>query len=77
MTKTSFSGYPSPFVSREEKLDKKYGIQYFKRMYNEWANEEMGSGSYSSRNERYKRYREYAEGMQSIEQYKDLLGGKI
>jgi hypothetical protein len=74
MAKTSFSGYPDPFVSREEKLEQKYGIQYFKRMYNEWSNEEVGSGSYVSRNERYKRYREYAEGMQSIEQYKDLLG---
>ena len=74
MKKQSFSGYPSPFVSREEKLEKKYGIQYFKRMYREWANEEIGSGSYVSRNERYTRYREYAEGMQSIEQYKDLLG---
>ena len=38
MAKTSFSGYPNPFVSREEKLEKKYGIQYFKRMYNEWSN---------------------------------------
>ena len=74
MGKTAFSGYPDPFVSREEKLDKKYGVQYFKRMYKEWADEEIGSGSYVSRNERYTRYREYAEGMQSIEQYKDLLG---
>jgi len=74
MAQKSFSGYPDPFSSREEKLDKKYGIQYFKRMYKEWADEEIGSGSYVSRNERYKRYREYAEGMQSIEQYKDLLG---
>ena len=74
MGKTSFSGYPNPFVSREEKLEKNYGMQYFKRMYHEWVDEEAGSGAYVSRNERYKRYREYAEGMQSVEQYKDLLG---
>ena len=74
MTNREYNGFPDPFVSREEKLEKSYGLQYFKKMYDEWANEEIGSGSYVSRNERYTRYREYAEGMQSVESYKDLLG---
>ena len=55
MANREYNGFPDPFVSREEKLEKSYGLQYFKKMYDEWANEEIGSGSYVSRNERYTR----------------------
>ena len=74
MNKKSLNGYPNPLSSREEKEEKSYGIQYFKRMYKEWIDADIANGLHTSRNERYKRYREYAEGMQSVEPYKDLLG---
>ena len=72
--KEKYNGYPNPLASREEKLEKAYGLIYFRRMFYEWTNQEIGSGSYTSRNERYTRYREYAAGMQSVEPYKDLIG---
>jgi len=74
MSKKTFGGYPDPQASREEKQEKTYGLQYFKRMYGEWANEEAGNGSHTSRNQRYSKYREYSSGMQSVEPYKELLG---
>ncbi len=74
MSKKQIGGYPDPQASREEKLEKSYGIDYFKRMYGEWSNEESGDGTHSSRNQRYNKCREYSSGMQSVEPYKELLG---
>ena len=32
-------GYPSPFVTVEEKSKKEYGLEYLKKMYSEWIAE--------------------------------------
>ena len=74
MSKKQIGGYPDPQASREEKLEKSYGVDYFKRMYGEWSNEESGDGTHSSRNQKYNKCREYSSGMQSVEPYKELLG---
>ena len=74
MKTKDFSGFPNPFASREEKLTKEYGLQYFRQIYREWENEGSGVNLMSTRNQRYKKQREYAEGMQSINQYKELIG---
>ena len=74
MKRKNLYGFPSPFASREEKLTKEYGLQYFKQIYREWEDEGSGVNLMSTRNQRYRRYREYAEGMQSIDQYKELVG---
>ena len=74
MKNRDFSGFPNPLASREEKLNKEYGLQYFRQIYREWENEGSGANLMSTRNQRYRRYREYAEGMQSIDQYKELIG---
>jgi len=69
-----FYGFPNPLATREEKMEKAYGLQYMKQMYREWENDGAGVNLMSTRNQRYKRYREYAEGMQSVDQYKELVG---
>tara|TARA_R100000008_G_scaffold26150_1_gene14226 strand:- start:12998 stop:15283 length:2286 start_codon:yes stop_codon:yes gene_type:complete len=74
MKNKDFYGFPNPLASREEKLTKEYGLQYFKQMFREWEDEGSGVNLMSTRNQRYRRYREYAEGMQSIDQYKELVG---
>ena len=74
MKTKDFSGFPNPFASREEKLTKEYGLQYFRQIYREWENEGSGVNLMSTRNQRYKKQREYAEGMQSVNQYKELIG---
>tara|TARA_R110000850_G_scaffold273392_3_gene409763 strand:+ start:2686 stop:4968 length:2283 start_codon:yes stop_codon:yes gene_type:complete len=74
MSKTQIGGYPDPQASREEKQEDIYGIEYFKRMYGEWSNEESGDVTHSSRSERYRKCRDYSSGMQSIEPYKELMG---
>jgi len=74
MSKKQIGGYPDPQASREEKLENSYGVDYFKRMYGEWSNDESGDGSHSSKNQRYNKCREYSSGMQSVEPYKELLG---
>tara|TARA_R110002051_G_scaffold67379_3_gene121930 strand:- start:69 stop:2354 length:2286 start_codon:yes stop_codon:yes gene_type:complete len=74
MKNKNFYGFPNPLASREEKLEKEYGLQYMRQMYREWENEGAGVNLMSTRNQRYKRYREYAEGMQSVDQYKELVG---
>ena len=74
MKNKDYYGFPNPLASREEKLTKEYGLQYMRQMYREWENEGSGVNLMSTRNQRYKRYREYAEGMQSVDQYKELVG---
>ena len=74
MKNKNLYGFPNPFASREEKLTKEYGLQYFKQIYREWEDEGSGANLMSTRNQRYRRYREYAEGMQSVDQYKELVG---
>ena len=74
MKHKDFYGFPNPLATREEKMEKAYGLQYMKQMYREWENDGAGVNLMSTRNQRYKRYREYAEGMQSVDQYKELVG---
>ena len=64
-------GYPSPFVSPEEKEKIEYGLAYFKKMYHDWKdNADM---KVDSRRSRYVKSRSYAQGSQNVSKYKDLL----
>ena len=64
-------GYPSPFVSPEEKEKLEYGLAYFKKMYHDWKdNADM---KIDSRRSRYTKSRSYAQGSQNVSKYKDLL----
>ena len=64
-------GYPSPFVSPEEKEKVEYGLAYFKKMYHDWKdNADM---KVDSRRSRYVKARSYAQGSQNVSKYKDLL----
>lgn len=64
-------GYPSPFVSPEEKEKKEYGLAYFKKMYHDWKDD--SSMKVDSRKSRYIKSRSYAQGSQNVSKYKDLL----
>jgi hypothetical protein len=66
------AGYPSPFVSKEEKAQDKYGLKYFKAMYNEYINTGLINTS-ESQQQRFINNRKYSAGLQSIDKYKDLL----
>ena len=63
-------GYPSPFVSPEEKEKKEYGLEYFKKMYSDWNGRENND---NERKRRFEKNRSYAQGMQDVSKYKDLL----
>ena len=64
-------GYPSPFVSPEQKEKLEYGLAYFKKMYHDWKdNADM---KVDSRRSRYVKSRSYAQGSQNVSKYKDLL----
>lgn len=64
-------GYPSPFVSPEEKEKIEYGLAYFKKMYHDWKdNADM---KVDSRKSRYSKSRSYSQGSQNVSKYKDLL----
>ena len=67
-----YAGYPNPLASAEEKMNPEYGLQYFKKMYADFAGED--GSLYGSRRRRYIVNREYAEGMQNVGKYKKLLG---
>tara|TARA_Y100001938_G_scaffold62196_1_gene86576 strand:+ start:4013 stop:6487 length:2475 start_codon:yes stop_codon:yes gene_type:complete len=64
-------GYPSPFVSPEEKEKKEYGLAYFKKMYHDWK--DNSQINIDSRKARYAKARSYAQGSQNVSKYKDLL----
>jgi len=67
----TIGGYPSPFVSNEEKLKPEYGLQYFKKMYSDW--DKSSHYNYADKRKTYNMCRQYAEGNQGIAKYKDLL----
>ena len=67
----NYGGFPDPFATQEEKLQKHYGIQYFKRMYQEHVND---NNLLSDKHRRYERCRSYADGLQSVDKYKDIIG---
>ncbi len=64
-------GYPSPFVSPEEKEKKEYGLAYFKKMYHDWK--DNSQINIDSRKARFAKARSYAQGSQNVSKYKDLL----
>ena len=64
-------GYPSPFAPSDVKETKKYGLQYFQRMYREWAGKD--SVVLHQKRRRITEQRAYAEGLQSSTKYKDLM----
>jgi len=72
MRKDLNEGYPSPFKTQQEKASKKYGLQYFRAMYNEYDTSSQISSN-ESQQQRYILNRKYAEGLQGIDKYKDLL----
>jgi len=72
MRKDINGGYPSPFKTPQEKGSEKYGLQYFKAMYNEYDTSGQ-IGSNESQQQRYILNRKYAEGLQGVDKYKDLL----
>ena len=67
----TIGGYPTIFVSNEDKAKNEYGLQYFKRMYHDWKNNSQMN--YQDRKRRFEKMRSYAEGTQSVGKYKDLL----
>jgi hypothetical protein len=72
MRKDIDGGYPSPFKTPQEKNSEKYGLRYFKAMYNEYDTSSQ-IGSDESQQQRYILNRKYAEGLQGVDKYKDLL----
>ena len=64
-------GYPSPFAPEDVKSSKKYGLQYFQKMYREWAGKD--SVVLNQKRRRTTEQRAYAEGLQSTTKYKDLM----
>mgnify|MGYP003147139741 FL=1 len=67
----TIGGYPTPFVSNEEKASDEYGLQYFKTMYKDY--QKTGESTYTAKRRRMENSRKYAEGIQDVSKYKDLL----
>jgi len=67
----TIGGYPTPFVSNEEKKSDDYGIQYFKTMYYDFK--KSGESTYSLRRRNMNTSRKYSDGVQDVSKYKDLL----
>lgn len=74
MEDNSFRGYPNPLATPEQKAEKAYGLQYFKKMYADWAGAD--GQMYASRKRRYEISRNYAEGTQAVAKYKKLLNNQ-
>lgn len=70
--RSEYKGYPSDFVSPEEKASPSWGLKYLKRMYTS-AKENGDNSSIHNRAERIKELRRYAEGSQSIEKFKSQM----
>ena len=64
-------GYPSPYVSPEEKEKKEYGLAYFKRMFYDWKNN--SEINIDSRRAMYTKARSYAQGAQDTRKYKETM----
>jgi hypothetical protein len=64
-------GFPSPFVPAATKASKGYGLSYAKKMLAGWQQSE--TGLISSRARKYHLNRLYSMGMQSENQYKNII----
>lgn len=72
----SYSGFPDPLASDEEKNDIGYGLQAAKAIEKEWFfRPENGSCGYYDKREKYHNLRLYGRGEQSTKIYKDLMNG--
>lgn len=72
----SFSGFPDPLASDEEKIQDSYGLQAAKAIEKEWFyRPETGVCGYYDKREKYHNLRLYGRGEQSTKIYKDLLNG--
>ena len=54
----TIGGYPTPFVSNEEKASNEYGLQYFKTMYKDY--QKTGESTYTAKRIRMENSRKYA-----------------
>lgn len=68
--KPQINGFPSEFVSPNNKKDKKYGLQYAKAIWNSYSSQ---NNFWNERKQRDIICRKYAEGLESIEKYKNRL----
>lgn len=66
-----FSAFPSDFASKDEKLNKAYGLKYVKAIWQIWT---INSPANSPQRLRYILNRQYSEGLQPIAKYKNRLG---
>jgi hypothetical protein len=66
-------GFPDPLASQEEKLTKKYGLQYAKAIESQWGNTQDSSSTFGGRKSIFARNRDYANGTQDTAIYKQLL----
>lgn len=65
--------YPDIYAPRSVKESKKFGIQMFEAMYNDWAGSE--SSRYDKWTSRVAEARKYAMGAQSMNKYKQMFSG--
>ena len=65
------TGYPNPMATQEEKQQKEFGIQYFKKMYSDWNGD--NNSLLNIRTQRYDTTRKYSRGLQSVHKYKNLI----
>lgn len=72
----SFSGFPDPLASDEEKNVDTYGLQAAKAIEKDWFyRNEQGSCDYYSKRDKFHNLRLYGRGEQSTKIYKDLMNG--
>lgn len=64
----SLRGFPSPFLSEEEKSTKEYGLQYLRAM---WGEHSLDSNNFFDRRKQFVSLRNWAMGTPPIEEYKD------
>ena len=70
----SYSGFPSPLASDEEKKTYEYGLGVAKAIEYEWFyRPESGGCSYYDKRDRYHKLRLYSRGEQDTQLYKNLL----
>lgn len=70
---TEVLGYPSTFVSKEEKSSNEWGLKYLKTMWED-ARNRGSSYSFEDRASEFIENRKYAEGKQSVTKYYQKLG---
>ena len=69
----SSAGFPTQFVSDQEKATWEYGLQIGQAIQYEWFRKDSGGARYYNRWGEYNRLRLYARGEQSVAKYKNEL----